>query len=369
MKTPYSYDLHGLIRVRSDQRLPELAYFRSREVEQPDVLVEIARRPSLRRDGTIRYREVLNDLGFSIAIDRGAEQTRVAVSPLVAASPHVLYTNVVEPLLRWIFVRKGYALMHGACLAFGDRALFVTAKTDTGKTTTILHTLRSGHDDCAFLSDDMTIFGRDGQVMSYPKPLTISQHTLHAIGGAPLRRRERLFLRAQSRLHSREGRRIGMWLKDVNTPAATLNAVVQILVPPPKFMVDRLVPGTRYRDRASLASIVLIERGEAFEGRLDETTTVATLLANADDAYGFPPYPYLAERLSSWQGGDLGALERDIVTAAVREIPAVHLRSPRYDWHQRLPRLVGAATPRIAEPAGRPAPPAMRGAKVRASGD
>jgi len=28
-------------------------------------------------------------------------------------SPHVLYTNVIEPLLRWTFVKRGYALVHG----------------------------------------------------------------------------------------------------------------------------------------------------------------------------------------------------------------------------------------------------------------
>ena len=80
--------------------------------------------------------------------------------PILRHSPHVLYTNVVEPILRWTFVEKGYALVHGACMAFGKDAYLVTARTDTGKTTTMLRILaqeRRAVDNGAFLSDDLTL--------------------------------------------------------------------------------------------------------------------------------------------------------------------------------------------------------------------
>ena len=357
MSRPYNYNIHDIIRVRSERRLPELGYFLvDAPLEAADIEVRIALKPSAhRRENSIVYSELLGDGGFSIVINRGEARTEVVASPLIGASPHVLYTNVIEPLLRWTFVRKGYALMHGACLAFGDRALFITAQTDTGKTTTILHTIRHNLGACRFLSDDMTIFGQDGRVMNYPKPLTISQHTVQAVGGAPLTAKERLFLKVQSRLHSRGGRRVGMWLSHNKTPAATLNALVQWLIPPPKFMVDRLVPGTTYLDSAQLAQIVLIERGSDYEGELPEGERVATLLANADDAYGFPPYPALAHELNTWNGTNLHEAEKAVVASAIRGVPAVHLRSSSYDWYKRLPGLVSglSGNPPKEKPAAR----------------
>jgi hypothetical protein len=67
---------------------------------------------------------------------------------------------------------------------------------------------------------------------------------------------------------------------------------------------------------------------------------VDMLLANADDAYGFPPYPKLAKQLSSWQGQDLHEVEKAIVTNAIQGLPGIHLKSSSYDWYQRLPQLV-----------------------------
>jgi hypothetical protein len=236
--------------------------------------------------------------GFSIVVNRSESLVEVFASPLIGKSPHVLYTNI-------------------------------TAQTDTGKTTTILQTIRDHADKWDFLSDDMTIFTKEGLVMSYPKPLTISKHTLRAANCSTLTLKER------------EGRHVGMWLSHGKIPAATLNAIVQAIIPPPKYMVNRLIPGSRITQRAQLVHIAVIERGPEFERGIGEQEKLRILVANAEDAYGFPPYPMLAHELSSWEGEDLHKVEREIVEAAIHELPAVHLRSSHFDWHQRLPGLVG----------------------------
>jgi hypothetical protein len=342
MRANHHYDIHGIIRIRSTHRLPELAFFKTEELlEEVDIEVRTVGNPEAhKRDDSISYQELFGNFGFSMVINRGPEKSEVFASPLIGLSPHVLYTNVVEPLLRWTFVRKGFALMHGACITFEGQAIFITARTDTGKTTTILHTMRNNVESCQFLSDDMTIFSRDGLARSYPKPLTISQHTLQAVGAAPLTFSENLFLQLQSRLHSRGGRRAGMWLSDSGFPAATLNAIVQFVIPPPKFMVDRLIPKARYAEVAELKHIVLIERGPDFEAPLEAGDMVGLLLENADDAYGFPPYPVLADELSSWEGVSLHEAERDIVTEAIEGKPGLHLSSSNYNWFERFPQLV-----------------------------
>ena len=63
------------------------------------------------------------DLGRSASASRSptvGHRIEVVASPLLRRSPHVLYTNVVEPILRWTLVSKSYALVHAACFADGE---------------------------------------------------------------------------------------------------------------------------------------------------------------------------------------------------------------------------------------------------------
>jgi hypothetical protein len=255
----------------------------------------------------------------------------------------VLYTNVVEPLLRWTFAERGYALVHAACLAAGEDAFLVTARTDTGKTTTSLRML-DGH-RYAFLSDDLTLVSPDGRVLTYPKPLTISRHTLKAVKTPLLSRRERAGLIVQSRLHSRSGRRFALVLARSHLPAATINAVVQMLVPPPKYHVERLVPGVEVAPEARLAGMVVIQRGGEGTATLDEREALVTLMRNCEDAYGFPPYSQLEGSLRIRNGADLGVVERRIVASALSGLPAVLMSSDTMDWWRRVPAVVSRWTP------------------------
>ena len=182
-------------RVASQVALPELEPFRT---PAPDARADDQRAPGqcgagarsgsrLPTDAThVRYNEGLGILGFGIDVLLGRNHRRAGHAD-PEYSPHVLYTNVVEPILRWTFVRKGYALVHGACLAFGDDAYPGDGPTDTGKTTTMLRILAEatpGSDKPgAFISDDLTLVSPDGRVLTYPKPMTISHHT--GQGGQP----------------------------------------------------------------------------------------------------------------------------------------------------------------------------------------
>jgi hypothetical protein len=357
----FSYNIHNIIKVASMFELPELEYFRVPALSgEPDIRVRLERRHRERRSAnsahtqrgiknqphfgderrnskSIRYSEALGRYGFAISIDY-KKCVEVAVSPILQFSRHVLYTNVIEPTLRWSFVRKGYTLVHAACIAVDGRAVLVTARTDTGKTSTILRTVDNYA--CSFLSDDMTIVGRDGTVLSYPKPLTISNHTLSAVNAnSSLSLWERIALQFQSRLHSKSGRGVGLKLSQTKLPAATMNAIVQMLVPPPKYMVHRLIPKASYANVATLSRAVIIERGDEYVEALHHEQAVETFVRNAEDAYGFPPYPILADSLSKWNGENLPPQEQAIVEQALRRIPTVRLRDPKFNWWQRIPTV------------------------------
>lgn len=348
--TLHTYDLHGVITVASDATLPELERFRVHvDIPEPTIRVRIGRvqpraasaEPFI--DGNfVSYVEKFGRVGFGAEIVMGEQQVDVLASPLLRHSPHVLYTNVVEPILRWSFVERGYALIHAACLATDGQAVLITARTDTGKTTTALKTLDAPIDSVpfAFVSDDLTLISPDGMIMSYPKPLTISRHTLSSVKTPLLSRPERFALVFQSRLHSKSGRLFGMLIAKTGMPAATMNALVQLLVPPPKYQVDRLVPGVQIASEAEPAALAIIQReGDAFE-RLDPEEALEILMSNCDDAYGFPPYPVIEHFFHSRGGTDLKCAERAIVRHALAGIPATLLKSPTRDWYRMLPQVV-----------------------------
>ena len=233
-RVPHRYDVHGIIRVESDGALPELEVFRVGALSaEPDIAVRIGTLPHQPVSNgaagkhnpfrfSMRYAEAGN-LGFGADIEL-EERVQVLATRLLALSPHVLYTNLVEPILRWQFVRRGYALVHGACVVQGDDAFLITARTDTGKTTTMLKLLDALPYE--FVSDDLTLVSPDGRVLPYPKPLTISNHTLRAVNRNMLTWKERATLPVQSRLHSRSGRRVAFMLSSMGLPSASLNAVV-----------------------------------------------------------------------------------------------------------------------------------------------
>ena len=354
----HTYDIHGIIGVTSTAKLPELEPFRvSALARDPEIRV---RTGTLRRAGDratggrcVQYDEGFRRFGFGVEINKGADGVDVLATTLLARSPHVLYTNVVEPILRWTFVEKGYALVHGACLAFGEDAYLVTARTDTGKTTTVLRVL-DNQPGCSFISDDLTLVSPEGRVFTYPKPLTISRHTLVAVNTPLLSRWERLALLFQSRLHSKSGRRFGLFLTRTGLPMATTNAVVQFLVPPPKYHVQRLVPGVKLADEARLAGLIVIERGDDGEVRLSDQEALDILMANSEDSYGFPPYESIKDFLYGSERGDLRPLERATVASALTGRPATLLRSSTRNWWQRVPALVWGTTahrPAAAHPA------------------
>ena len=349
MKALFNYSIHNIITLSSEGELPELEPFHvGTEIQQPTIRIKVGMpRRQTKEDkkagNYLSYREIFGDLGFSIGIDLTNEPIEIVASPSLRMSPHVLYTNVVEPILRWTFVRKGYALVHGATIAFGNDAYMITARTDTGKTTTLLkilaHQRRDG-DQAAFLSDDMTIVSPTGVALTYPKPLTISYHTLRAVNTDTLSPSEKFTLPFQSRIHSRSGRKLAFLISKTHLPAATINLVTQMLVPPPKYHVNQLVPKVKLARRANFVGMFIIERGDEGIMPMANEEALSVLLKNCEDAYGFPPYEDIKEFLYLRNGIDLREKEREIIYAALGSLPVSLIRSNSLDWWCRIPAFV-----------------------------
>lgn len=348
---PYRYDVAGVVTIGSQITLPELEFFRAQWVSDSDVDIAVrvgdvgGRRPRRRAAMTeyadptmIRYEEHLGRLGANFRASLG-DRIDVEVGPLLARSSHVVYTNVIEPLLRFVMVSRGRMLLHSACVELNGTGVMMSALTDTGKTGTVLRLLREHGGK--FLSDDMTVIDAEGNAWCFPKPLTISAHTLRAVRANDLTRSEWRSLQIQSRLHSKGGRSIGIALARFNLPIMGINALTQILIPPPKYTVDRLVP-CRLTSATRVRELFIIERGTPRLADLDSRDALEQLIVNTDDAYGFPPFRYLAPAISI--GGQtyqqLRRTEREILAGFLSHLRVRTLASNTFSWADEIPGLI-----------------------------
>lgn len=349
----YRYDVAGVVTVGSQILLPELEYFRAQSIADVDVDIAIRvgdvgnRRPCRRasmtehaNETTVRYEEHLGRFGANFRIELG-RPINIVVGPLLARSPHVVYTNILEALLRFVMVSRGRMLLHSACVSLDGVGVMLSALTDTGKTATVLRLLRD-HGGL-FLSDDMTIIDAKGNACSFPKPLTISSHTLRAVNATDLTPKEWRWLQIQSRLHSKGGRSLALALARFNLPIIGINAITQRLVPPPKYAVDRLVP-CRIGSHTRVEELFIIERGAPRIAEIDHATTLRRMIENTDDAYGFPPFSYLAPSIViNGQGyQELRHREEAILDAFLTRVRARTVASDRFGWADEIPRILRA---------------------------
>jgi hypothetical protein len=115
-------------------------------------------------------------------------------------------------------------------------------------------------------------------------------------------------------------------------PAATVNALVQRVIPPPKYQIDRLVRGVQLGSTARLAGLIVIQRERGGQLPLASYEAHEILMRNCEDAYGFPPYPAIETFLHARNGKDLRLRERGIVARAMGDLPSTLLRSETRDW-------------------------------------
>ncbi|WP_377643209.1 glycosyltransferase [Oryzobacter terrae] len=344
----YRYLVPGVATIGSEVPLPELQWFLTPFVTRGPFDVEIRVGAVGRPRGHVRftantadertYEEHLGALSANFRIEMG-DTIHVTAGRLLERSPHVLYTNVIEALLRFLAVSRGRLLLHSACVRLDGTGVMLSARTDTGKTGTILRLIRE--QGATFLSDDMTILHPNGIAHCYPKPLTISHHTLRAVDARGLSRTQWGKLRVQSRLHSKEGRQFGMRLSQMNLPIMTFNALTQAVVPPPKFDVDRLVPCDVVHE-VPVSTLFIIERGENLIEDVSHDLALQELIENTDDAYGFPPFSILAPtlRIGGMDYQELRSRERELLSTVLDKIRVRRLVRDDFGWPAEIRSLM-----------------------------
>jgi hypothetical protein len=115
---------------------------------------------------------------------------------------------------------------------------------------------------------------------------------------------------------------------------------VQMVVPPPKYFVKKLVPNAKLAGMGNLTGMFIIERGPEGIVPIENSEAMEVLLQNCEDAYGFPPYEDLKEFLYFHEGVDLREKEHAIIRQALGNLPATVMRSSTLDWWSQIPAFV-----------------------------
>ena len=327
--------------------LYELEYFKSKEFKKTDLSIKTSDslKGGLRftrkiiedrsnNSHKILYTEHFGSAGAQFSIEFG-EIIEVTINKLISNSKHVLYVNLVEPLLRFLFISMGFILLHSACLDKNASGLLMSAPPDTGKTTTVLKCVKKGY---SFLSDDMTIIRLPNEALCFPKPMTISSHTFKTAVSVSNSRDTDRSLRLRSLVHSKTGRAFMHKLAKLNVPIFTINTIGQSIVRPPKYSIISILQDAKIKKDTKVDNLYFLKReGNEFI-QLDTTTALNLAVENSDDAFIFPPYAELLKYISINGKTAIELLEEEkkLLNSFLSGISCYMVKSETRDWFNMI---------------------------------
>lgn len=320
------YNIHDIVKIESFTEILELKYFKdmsTKEVDCVDMFI-----------GNEVSNPTYQDLLCSLSIEPG-KNTYLGVSKLLDMSKHVLYVNLVEPLLRLLLVPKGFALLHLACLEKDRRGMMISAPPDTGKTSLILKCLKSNVDNnlgLSLLSDDMIIVSEKGELFSFPKPFTISSHTLDSVFGMSTN----LWYKIRSNIHSKGGRSAYKGIGKMSwLPMMSVNALAQIVFEPPKLYPEEII-SVKIGKTAIPESLIFLSKEFNGEREISVKDAAQTIMANTDNAYITPPYHKIFPGLVV--GGmtyeEILRREMEITENLIKNIIPMEIGRKDYSWYE-----------------------------------
>ncbi|HEX7817875.1 MAG TPA: hypothetical protein VF419_00720 [Nitrososphaeraceae archaeon] len=366
----YYYNIHEIIKVQSEISLQELEYFASNEFKDPDIILSVksffgdadmskirTKRKLIAKDFesgsssyVIKYTEHFGRSGAQFQINVDSNKVKILINELISKSKHVTYVNLVEPILRFLFLSKGHVLLHSACMSTSDGIGFLlSAPPDTGKTTTVIKCVKKGF---YFLSDDMTVIALPDQAVSFPKSMTISAHTYKtAIDALSVDNKQdeviesddKKGMRIRSLVHSKTGRSLMHKLADHNVPIFTLNTIGQTKIKPPKYHITDIIKEAKIQDKTEISFLFFLEKGEERHdiekiAKISTDDALQRAIENSDDAFLFPPYNDLIKyiRIEGKTAYDLLEEEKKRIRELLSRIECYLLKSSGRRWSEMI---------------------------------
>ena len=243
-------------------------------------------------------------------------------------APYFLQHFLIEQIMRYKIVQKGFVLVHGGCVADRGNSVIFPGLGHAGKTALAVQQVQAGR---KFQADDYTFVSASGNTYSYPRRLHVSDHTKEAFPEAVrnLKMRHRFSIKVKSLIYY-------MTLKYGDLDEA--------------LQMEELVPGTIVEDVARLGAAILLTAidGDKLKGPtpLDPDTLVTRMTAiNCLEGkpfndillglnyYGKAPSP-----------GELWGRERDVLRRALITVAGYEVLVPT---HAPRPAATVESTGRI----------------------
>ena len=364
----YYYNIHDIIKIKSEINLQELEYFSSKDFDDSDITLMIrsfSKDPVMSKfratrklmtdnfesggsSYTIKYTEHFGSSGAQFQIKFTGSKIEVSINELISRSKHVTYVNLIEPILRFLFLSKEYILLHSACMSSPNgQGFFLSAPPDTGKTTTVIKCVKHGY---YFLSDDMTIIKLPNNAVCFPKSMTISAHTyrtaVEAQSSSPNiddDTNDKKGMRIRSLIHSKTGRSLMHKLADHNVPIFTINTIGQSRIKPPKYHISDIIKDAKIKDEIPINSLFFLEKGSDGEKiekmeKISVEDALKRAIENSDDAFLFPPYSDLIKyiRIETKTAYDLLDAEKKMMEKLLSSIDCYILTSSGRKWSEMI---------------------------------
>ena len=365
----YYYNIHGIIKIKSQINLQELEYFSTKEFDGPDITLMIrsfsndhdmskfrATRKLMTNNFesggsqyTIKYTEHFGSSGAQFQINFNGSKIEISINELISKSKHVTYVNLIEPILRFLFLSKEYILLHSACMSPPNgQGFFLSAPPDTGKTTTVIKCVKHGY---YFLSDDMTIINLPNNALCFPKSMTISAHTYRTAVEAQSSSshngdndtNDKKGMRIRSLIHSKTGRSLMHKLANHNVPIFTINTIGQSRIKPPKYHISDIIKDAKIKAKTTINSLFFLEKGSDGE-KVEKMESISVedalkrAIENSDDAFLFPPYSDLIKyiRIEDKTAYDLLEAEKKMMEELLSSIDCYILKSSGRKWSEMI---------------------------------
>lgn len=351
MSTTSHFDLHGIVTIAVEADTPGERQLREmfrpflvdRLAGVPDIIVGRIG-PALTRPSHGEHAFRFDENTVEIVKDRVSVTIREH-APCEVRGMGELLTSVL-PVVEWVGVRRGAAMVHAATVAIGGRGVLLPAWGGVGKTSTMARL--TSRPDGQFMGDDWAWVNTDQELLGYAKPMFLKPHHRELYPHVFGERRKPL---APSAL--------------TDTVASLATAVHPVIIRYPRLAdvtrkwspehlmahPEQVFGADRIAAVAPLALVCFLERYDGTDAELTERSTDWMVRRMVGNFHAELPRTS-RELVTAFGATGLIGLEdyfadKAAVTAkAIAGLPTYHLRVPA-DWP--APRASAAFADRVVE--------------------
>lgn len=189
-KSRRRYDIHGFIRIESDVDLKN-SFFKVSNLN-PNLIIDVV-------DGIGYNVSECNKVGWNfygvpdgnflyyhgvrseVLIENIEDCTKLTVNKaFFNKNRGKMWNSLLSAVISLKLLQNNRSFIHSACASIKNHAFLLAAFPDTGKSSTVLSIVKEC-ENAEYLSDDLTIIDRNGNVYCYPIPMTMSSRVIGVI--------------------------------------------------------------------------------------------------------------------------------------------------------------------------------------------